>query len=78
MVFNQLFYPERNKHFSLEHLNSELEAVLEGISQRPRWALQERSAGYDSQSPPVWPALCELGHSPGFTHVITIVSLPIL
>ena len=32
MVFNQLFYPERNKYFSLEHLNSELEAVLEGIS----------------------------------------------
>ena len=32
MVFNQLFYPKRNKHFSLEHLNSELEAVLEGIS----------------------------------------------
>src|SRR6056300_150766 len=31
MVFNQLFYPKRNKHFSLEHLNSELEAVLEGI-----------------------------------------------
>ena len=31
MVFNQLFYPERNKHFSLEFLNSELEAVLEGI-----------------------------------------------
>ena len=31
MVFNQLFYPERNKHFSLEFLNSELEVVLEGI-----------------------------------------------
>jgi phosphoenolpyruvate carboxylase len=26
-----LFYPERKKHFSLEFLNSELEAVLEGI-----------------------------------------------
>ena len=31
MIFNQLFYPERNKNFSLEYLSSELQSVLSGI-----------------------------------------------
>ena len=31
MVFNELFYPERNKNFSLEYLSSELEFVLNKV-----------------------------------------------
>jgi phosphoenolpyruvate carboxylase len=31
MVFNELFYPKRNKNFSLEHLLSELNTVLKGL-----------------------------------------------
>jgi phosphoenolpyruvate carboxylase len=31
MVFNELFYPKRNKNFSLEYLSSELEFVLSKI-----------------------------------------------
>ena len=31
MVFNELFYPERNKNFSLEYLSSELEFILNKV-----------------------------------------------
>ena len=31
MIFNELFYPERNKNFSLEYLSSELEFVLNKV-----------------------------------------------
>ena len=32
MVFNELFYPNRNKNFSLEYLSSELQIILKGIN----------------------------------------------
>ena len=31
LVFNQLFYPERNKHFSIEFINSELKIVFDSL-----------------------------------------------
>tara|TARA_A100001011_G_scaffold400865_1_gene520184 strand:+ start:1800 stop:4388 length:2589 start_codon:yes stop_codon:yes gene_type:complete len=32
MVFNELFYPNKNKNFSLEYLSSELQIILKGIN----------------------------------------------